>query len=191
MIGIRTTAMILFKNVFWTDGARATSPLLIPSILGLLSRIRAQSGPEAEGRYITLSDVVNALEPCGIREDDVTSVVEQLLTHSLVESFDPHLEELSDGTRIAITDCGKAHLDLALYELVYAEQMALSTGYSNELVRDQISELARDMWNLDNRGRVLELFKGYLLQEDRAKMTVGASEILAPLRKVRSDLAVL
>jgi hypothetical protein len=177
------------QNIFWTDGNRPTSPLLSGSILETLLAIRMKAGDEVDRAYVSLSDLANLFEPCGVDEDDVRKAVGQMLPRSLVEPFDPNTESISDGTKIGITHSGAAHLELALNETVYLEQMALASGYRFTRQRDEILELARDLGRRHNRERIKALFKDYVLTEDRAKLTVPAQDIYAPLRKLRADFS--
>jgi hypothetical protein len=177
------------QNIFWTDGDRPTSPLLSGSILETLSVIRMKARNGLEKAYVSLSDLANLFEPCGADEDDVRKAVTQMLSHGLVESFDPNTAAMSDGTKIGITASGAAHLELALNEIVYLEQMALATGYRFARQTDEMGELARDLGRSDNREKIKSLFKSYILTEDGAKFTVPAQDIYGPLRKLRADFA--
>jgi hypothetical protein len=155
-----------------------------------LSSIRTAAGRDIDKAYITLSALANLFEPCGVDAEDVGKAVEQMLSCGLLEPFDPNTELVSDGTKIGITRSGETHIELAVYDTVYQEQMALASGYRYARKRDEIAALS-DLRSPENRTRVKHLFAEYALTEDTAKLKVPASEIYGSLRRFRSEFAAL
>jgi hypothetical protein len=148
-----------------------------------LASIRNAAGREIDKAYISLSAMANLFEPCGVDAEDVGKAVEQMLSCGLLEPFDPNTELVSDGTKIGITRSGEAHIELAVYETVYQEQMALASGYRFARQRDEIAALA-DLRVPENRTGVKHLFAEYVLTEDTAKLKVPAAELYGSLRKI-------
>lgn len=177
------------QNIFWTDGNHPTSPLLRASILAILLGIRVAADRDLDKAYISLSELANLFEPCGVHSDDFYKATEQMLSCGLLEPFDPNTETVSDGTKIGITRSGAAHLEMAINETVYLEQMALASGYKFARQRDEIVELSRDIGREDNRRRIKQIFIEYLLAEDKAKLIVPKPEVYSSLRKLRTDFA--
>jgi hypothetical protein len=160
------------QNLFWTEGSWPTSPLLNLSILVMLESIRASANRDLIRSYITLANLISLFEPCGLDGGDVRRTVEQLMQRGLIEPFDPNNDSLSEGTQIGITQSGLAHMEMALSDSVYLEQMALTTGYRYVGVRDEIADAARDMGRPSNRDLLRAKFKDYLLREDVGKFII-------------------
>lgn len=174
-------------NLFWTDGGRPHTPLLSLSILAVLANTKIRAGTDVDRMYLAISGLVDFFEPCGIDPEDVRLALAQLLEYRLLEPFEPNTETYSAGTRVAITYSGETHMDLALNEAVYLEQMALVTGYRFEAVRDEQVANARDMGNAALRDALVGRFVTYLLSEDDAKIWLPTMDAYKPLRQLRSD----
>lgn len=68
----------------------------------------------------------------------IGDAVPEAADRRLFEALDPNVPQISMGDKIAIKECGIAHLELLLSSLVYIEQMALVTGVNEHFVRDEI-----------------------------------------------------
>src|SRR6516162_9857889 len=181
---------IFILNVFATEGTRPFSPLLVLSVLQYLEIIRLAAGKEIDRGYVPLSAIASFFEPCGIDPDDVRYVVREMVEFGLIDPFEPTenvTDLLSEGTRLGIAFSGQAHVELALSEDVYLEQMALTTGYHVARPCDEISQVAKDMSSPAARSTIKSTFIRYLLREDSIKMAIPKNNSYVSLTKLRLD----
>jgi hypothetical protein len=177
------------QNLFWTEGNRPVSPLLLSSILAMLDSIRRNAGADLDRAYINVGDLTSVFEPCGVDGNDLHYLLDQLLARGLIEAFDPNNEAVSDGTKVGITNSGGAHIEMALNDAVYIEQMALTTGYRYVTARDEIVDAVREIGRPEGRDRIRAVFKEYILTEDENKFKIPSMEMYKPLQRLRVEFA--
>lgn len=172
-------------NLFYTDQTSPGSPLLAYYCLWVLrQKLNAAKSGESDDRHWIVDELFAFFDQCGVPEDIVLKTLRRLFKRGLIETFDPNAEELGPSDRIAIKECGMAHLDLMRTSSVYLEQMALVTGLSELYVRDQIRKLA----SLGNAQRFVELrdiFIKYILKMDSARLNIPTTRAFTSLNEAR------
>src|SRR5262249_20070483 len=120
-----------------------------------------------DSRYIDVSSVSHYFDGIGYSETAVENSLSALMDASLVEPHDPSRGNLALGQRVAITHSGLTHLEMALFNPTFFEQMALTALIANGEVARQIRSLysSHDLLNLRLR-RVRERFAQFLFDED-------------------------
>ncbi|WP_316168734.1 MULTISPECIES: hypothetical protein [unclassified Bradyrhizobium] len=176
------------SNVFATDGSHPYSPFLVLSIFELLSGMKRQVDSNADVGYLAAWEIIDYFAPCHVDAEDVRYVLKSLLRRRLIEPLEPDRDDYYDALKVGITYAGEAHQELALCDVVYAEQMAVTTGIRLEAVRSKLSLLSRNMGDRETRETLVSTFVDHLLDEDARKMTIPPSAPYSVQRKLRSEL---
>ncbi|MGJ4962668.1 hypothetical protein [Bradyrhizobium sp. HKCCYLRH3061] len=176
------------SNVFATEGGRPYSPLLVLSILELLSGMRRQVSSDADAGYLGSWEIIDYFDPCKVEAEDIRYVLKLLLKRRLIEPLEPDRDDYYDSLKVGITHAGEAHQELAFCDVVYAEQMAVATGVRSEALRSKLALLARNMGDRETRGALLSTFLDHLSDEDARKIAIPPSAPYAAQRKLRSEL---
>jgi cold shock CspA family protein len=144
----------------------AQSPLIHVRLLALLKAIHDARSSD-DSRYISVSSISQYFDGMGYAETAVDSALSNLMEASLVEPHDPSIGGLALAQRVAITHSGLTHLELALFNPVFFEQMALTALISNGDVAKQIRShyVLNDLFNMRMR-KVRETFASFLIEED-------------------------
>lgn len=93
------------------------------------------AGANSDDGYVSVADLMRYFEPCQVEADDLREVAKILLKRRLVEPLEPDRDDFSDDMRIALTPAGEAHQEMAYGDVVYAEQMAMTTGVRLDALR--------------------------------------------------------
>jgi cold shock CspA family protein len=122
-----------------------------------------------DSRYIPAPSINQYFDAMGYTETAVDRSLSMLMEEGLLAPHDPSTGSLASGQRIAITHSGLTHLELALFNPTFFEQIALTAQMANPDAAAQVRHLYVTAGDLDWRLRkVRERFAGYLLQEDEA-----------------------
>ena len=157
------------SNIFQTNAQRPESPLLAFYILWLLrQRLNSVHDDNVEARHWPVSELCQLFEGCGVHEDLVVQTLGRLYARRLIEGLDPNVKAIGSGDKVAIKECGVAHIELALSSSVYIEQMALVTGVNEHFVRDEIKKNNQ----LGHFHIVRDTFLRYLLKIDAGRLTI-------------------
>lgn len=160
-------------NVFTVSPECITSPLTKLSLLSLLMDKESQAS-DAESQYLTVEDIQNYFEPCGLPAAVIRQHLGELLKYRLVEPYDPTDKSVYENQRVRISHCGRIHFEFALRDDVYVTSMALTTGVrSGNLVAVLRSIRSRRMGRNDWR-EVSKEFIEYVLSEDRTFASIPA-----------------
>lgn len=77
-------------------------------------------------------------EGCGVAEELMMQTIARIFDRRLVEALDPNVKVISIADKIAIKECGLAHLEMAMMSEVFTEQMGLVTGANEMFARDDM-----------------------------------------------------
>jgi hypothetical protein len=116
----------LLFPIFQVDTMVKQSPLVHVRLL-LLLRAHHEAAADDGERYLLVESVFSYFGAMAIPEISVQRSLETLLLSGLIEPYDLSKKDYSDDQRVAVTYSGLAHLDLALHNPVFFEQMALTT----------------------------------------------------------------
>lgn len=152
-------------NLYCIHSERISTPLARLSILQALKQKSAQTD-DAEAKYLDAYSLAAFLEPIGIPKSVTFNHLEQLFKYRLIEPYDPTSDELNESDRVKITSSGLIHLELAVDDNVYFEQIGLSTairaGESLNTMRAIFNrKLSSDDWT-----KLTSTFLSYLLTQD-------------------------
>jgi hypothetical protein len=172
-------------NVFHTEASRPYSPLLLLSVLELLAGVKNRSGSNPAESYVSVADLISYFEPCQVEADDVREVTKLLLKRRLIQPLEADRDECSDAVKVSLTPAGEAHQEMAYGDVVYAEQMAMTTGVRLDAVRAQLSVHTRN-W-ADRGARLVKEFLEYVANEDDRKTSVPPAANYASQRKMRAE----
>jgi cold shock CspA family protein len=174
--------------IFDVDAEVAQTPLLNVRLLGLLKA--AHDGRSSDdSRYLSVSSVTQYFDGMGYSETAVERNLSRLMDASLVGPHDPSIGNLAVAQRVAITHSGLTHLEMALFNPTFFEQMALTSLVANPEVAAQIRALFATGEALSKRLRkVRERFAGFLLDEDDKFGRVPTSEQYNVQRAVSEDI---
>jgi hypothetical protein len=174
-------------NVFGTDGSYPYSPLLCCSILLILLNLQISPTTDVDSFHMAVATILNFFEPCGVARDETRKCLKQLFESRLISPLDPTDDVMLDGTKVAITPRGHAHLDLASVDEVYLSQMARVTGVRYSQTREVISQALLNSEGQGSPGR--SAFSKYVLSDDAAKLRVPNVEGYSLLTKFRNEFA--
>jgi cold shock CspA family protein len=174
--------------VFDVSTEIAQSPLLYVRLLGLLKAVH-DSRSSDDSRYLPVSSVSQYFDGMGYAETAVESGLSTLMDASLVEPHDPSIGNLALAQRVAITYSGLTHLEMALFNRTFFEQMALTSLMTNVEVANQIRSYysSSDALNLRLR-KVRERFATFLREEDEKFGRVPKSSQYNVQNEVSADI---
>lgn len=168
-------------NLFWTDPAYPSSPLLAYYILWTLrARLSSSRNESVDSRHWTAGELATFFEPAGVDPEQTLTILQRLRDRVLIETLDPNVERLSLGQRVAITESGIAHLELTLQSAVYVEQMAMATGLNSRSIYNQIRDL-RNAATADSFTAIKRVFADYLIEVDSVRVKIPSAREYAGL----------
>lgn len=178
-------------NLFEVNQKHLTSPLLSASILALLLNVANSSRDDVRECYLSIDDIETYFEPMGVLSSDIRRYSNLLLDWELIETYNPHEDDLSLSNEVAITHSGKQHLDMLTKDNVYLTQMALRTPIRNEVVSNSIKETYLESKKLSGYRDWLLItkdFLNYCLAEDNNFINIPEHEDYEVQRLLRCDL---
>ena len=153
--------------IFQSSSEIRHSPLLILRILSLLKNAR-ESNKSLESRHLQIQSIYDYFEALGCTENAVDFTLSEGIKSGLIEPFDMSNTSLTSGQRVAISARGLVHFRLATNDNVFFEQMALTTGISDEVISDSIRSIHSSKEpNKDRLFKVRKVFSEYLIAEDK------------------------
>lgn len=172
-------------NIFWTDPVSPASPLVAFYLLWTLrARMNASRADSIDSRHWTVGELSRFLEACGCAQEQTEVVLQRLRDRVLVETLDPNILTLTSGDRVAITDSGIAHIELALGSAVYLEQMAMATGINNNRIYQRIRDL-RTQGNAAAFDTLRHEFADYLIELDTLRLSMPTAREYDALRDAK------
>lgn len=172
-------------NLFWTDPSWPSSPLLAFYILWTLrARMAKARADSVDSRHWNAGDLASFFEPTGVHPDQTVVVLQRLIDRSLVETLDPGATAISLTTRIAITECGVAHIDLVMTSEVYLEQMALATGLNQRSVFNQVRS-EKNSASPQSFRNLRQIFAHYLIDLDGSRLKIPTAREYAGVEEAR------
>lgn len=160
--------------LFQVDDQIRQSPLLYLRILALLEA-RRNSARTVDERHLTAMSVSNYFDSMDVVEASLDCALLRLLQAGLLEAYDPSIQDLTPGQRLAITYSGTRHLNLALYAAEFFEQMAVTTAIANYDTAERIrGAFLSERKYPEKMSEVRRMFAEYLIQEDATYVTVPA-----------------
>jgi hypothetical protein len=183
----RGDAPFLFP-IFDVSAEIAQSPLINVRILALLKAIHDVRSSD-DSRYISVTSVLQYFDGIGYSETAVDTALLALVDASLVEPHDPSMGSLTPNQRVAIAYSGLTHLELALFNPTFFEQMALTTLITDAEVARKIRlhHTSNDPFNVRLRS-VRETFASFLIEEDERFGRVPDSEQYEVQKSVSADI---
>ena len=183
----RGDAHLLFP-IFDASTEIAQSPLINVRLLALLKAVHDVRSSD-DSRYMGISSVSQYFDGMGYAETAVESSLSTLMEAALVEPHDPSIGGLALAQRVAITYSGLTHLEMALFNVTFFEQMALTSLIANAEVAKQIRShyASGEALNLRLR-KVREIFATFLIGEDERYGRVPNSEQYNVQKAVSADI---
>lgn len=183
----RTDGHLVYP-IFDVDREIAQSPLINVRLLALLKARHEASGSE-EGRYLDISSITQYFDAMGYTEAAVERSLSNLMGAGLIMPYDSSAGNLASAQKVAISFGGLAHLELAVFNTTFFEQMALTALMANPELALTIRSLYLSGEAEPKRLRnVREKFAGYLLAEDRAFAQLPSGEQFNVQAALTADL---
>lgn len=168
----RQSDLHLIYPMFQASDKIRQSPLIVIRILALLYDAKNCSR-SVEDKHLKVQSIVDYFSAIGHSEVGIEVALIPMLQVGLVEAYDPSVPDISSSQRLAITPSGIRHINLALYEHVFLEQMAMTTAISDRSISERIrSAYKEDASFFEKMSNIKPLFVEYLLSEDRANLTI-------------------
>ena len=168
----RQSDLHLIYPIFQASDKIRQSPLIITRILALLYDAKNFSR-NVEDKHLRVQSIVDYFSAIGHSEVGIEVALIPMLQVGLIEAYDPSVQDISSSQRLAITPSGIRHLNLALYENVFLEQMAMTTAISDYSIAERIRSAYKEDANFfEKMSRIKSLFVEYLLSEDGANLTI-------------------
>jgi cold shock CspA family protein len=162
--------------LFQVDSRIRQSPLLHIRILTLLRDMHTVASEDAE-RYVPTRSLYSFFDLMSCPESAVEASLVALLQSGLIEPYDLSKKDYSQDQKLAITFSGLSHLELALFNSVFFEQMALTTRISDSDTALKIRSVAQSKVGMQERlEQVRGLFAAFLVREDERNITVPLSQ---------------
>jgi cold shock CspA family protein len=178
----------LLFPIFQVDSSIRQSPLLSVRVLSLLRALHQKAAEDAE-RYMEGQSICAYFGVMAISELAVQRSLDALLSAGLIEPYDMSMKEYADDQRLAITFSGLAHLDLALSNPVYFEQMALTTRIVDADLAQQIKGAFYSSRSTNERmEEVRALFSKFLVEEDARHCSVPSAPEFAMQVAIAADI---
>ena len=153
--------------LFSCDPHLAQSPLLFVRVLSLLNA-SFSTNKGIDEQHLTVQSIQEYFDAIGCAEAAIDRCLIALMEAKLVEPYDMSNRTVAGNQRLAITACGRIHLELAMANSVFFEQMALTTPISNPETAEQICGTYRSKSPYrDRMDRVRSLFLKHLISEDQ------------------------
>lgn len=172
-------------NVFVTEQTKPGSPLLpFYCLWALRQKLHSSKAGESDDRHWLADDLCAYFDHCGVPEDITLRTLRRLYKRGLIETFDPNAENVEPSDRVAIKECGMAHLELILTSTVYLEQTALVTGIADQPVRDELKKLTI-LPNAQKFTELRDVFIRYILKTDAARLEIPSGPAFNSLQEAR------
>jgi energy-coupling factor transporter ATP-binding protein EcfA2 len=173
-------------NLFSLENSSLNSPLLRVRVLRLFMD-KQNASKEFSDSYLPYEEVERYFESMGVAARLLFAAIKELLDYRLLEPYEPNAEQVTPTTRIAITNSGQMHFEMAFNDPVYLEQMAQTTAVRSEkLIRALFDITSRKMgfheWMLIKRK-----FAKYILDEDELLISCPAHQAYNSQRKIREE----
>lgn len=176
-------------NMFWTDPDNPASPLLAYYILSVLRHRATTAAKDTESQHWSVSVLLPYFEGCGADKEACLTVLNRLFDWRLIDELDPTTQVIGEHSRVAMRECGEAHLHLCLHSPIYLHEMALSTGLNSRSVMEDLRRLGQKP-NDRYKGRPLQAgFVRYVMSLDAARLAVPRGKEYSALRDARSRFA--
>ena len=158
--------------IYQVDNQIKQSPLLPLRILQLL-RATKNGARTIEDKHLTVDSLSNYFDSMGCSETALNEAILKLLKSGLIEPYDSSIRHIEPNQRVAITYSGTRHYELSVFNRVFFEQMALTTGIVNHEIADQIKGIYRSERGYQEKMEEIRgLFLDYLIAEDSAHLQV-------------------
>lgn len=150
--GFNQQANDFVLNIFSVHAECLSSPLVKLSILRVLMDLEATS-KATEETYMTVAELQDYFEPTATPRGAVWRHVGELLTHRLIEPYDPTTQDMTESLRVRVTQCGKMHFEFGTIQepyLCYVGQVtetrpSTSVDCARALLK-QTSKRTREDW---------------------------------------------
>lgn len=131
-----------------------------------------------------MADLCDYFEGCGVAQELVLQIVRRLYDRRLIEALDPNVRQVGMTDKVAIKDCGVAHIELVLSSAVYVEQMGLTAGLNEISVRDELRRRVQAGSFIELR----DIFLRYVLKVDAARISIPSTPAYAQLIEARRHI---
>jgi cold shock CspA family protein len=183
----RGDAHFLFP-IFDVSHEVAQSPLICVRILALLRAVHDNRSSD-DSRYLSVTSILQYFDGMGCSDIAVDAALAALVNASLVEQHDPSIGSLASAQRVAISYSGITHLELALFNPIYFEQMALTALIANSEIAATLRASYNTSENFNRRLRkVRETFARFLIEEDQRFGRVPESEQYLVQKAILEDV---
>jgi cold shock CspA family protein len=178
----------LIFPVFNVDGRIRQSPLLNLRILVLLQSV-LQSGDTAEMKCMSISSILSYFDAMGHPDTAVEVALSKIFIERLVEPYDASDQSISPTVRLSITHRGIMHLELAVFNSVFFEQLALTTRITDpEVAREMRRTIFSPAPLAKQMGSLRAQFATFLIREDARFGTVPDASQFESQRHLTMDL---
>lgn len=156
----------LIFPIFGVDEKIRQSPLLNLRILAVLQST-LQSGDTAEAKCMSIASILSYFDAMGHAEAAVEAALLKIFMERLVEPYDASDQSLSSAVRLSITQRGVMHLNLAVFNSVFFEQLALTMRITDpEVAREMRKTVFSSAPYSQQMGSLRAQFAHFLIKED-------------------------
>jgi energy-coupling factor transporter ATP-binding protein EcfA2 len=173
-------------DLFRIERESINSPLLRMSLLRLLLD-KENAAPEALGAYMLFEDIEHYFDAMGVSTRPLVAAVAELAGYRLIEPYEPNMEAITPTTRLAITFSGRMHLEMALNDAVYIEQMAQTTPIRSDGLVRKLRDLNRGKMRHEEWRQYRSAFAEYCLEQDQLLMKVPGHPAYSTQDLLRGD----
>ena len=175
-------------SMFQVDSEIRQSPLVHLRILILLQQTHFNSSDD-EHRYLPINSIYRYFDVMGMSEVSIERSLASMIQSELIEPYDLSSKSAWHSQKLAITYCGLAHVEMALFNAVYFEQMAMTTRMVDlELVGQIRGILFSNVAHSEKMKNVVRLFAQYLFDEDTKFVIVPEKEEFAEQSQLRGGI---
>ena len=176
-------------SLFQVSDTIRQTPLIYLRILSHLRDFHIGANNDA-GRYVTVSSICRYFDLLNLTEASVDIALQDMIEFGIVERYDLSEKEYNNSLKIAITYSGLAHLELALHNRPYFEEMALTTAIPNPEVAKEIcaNYFSKNAF-AERMAIVKNLFVEHLLSEDASIVTIPSDNQFAGQRNLTETLS--
>ena len=174
-------------NLFSVNPAHVTTPLAKLSILRLLAD-RETAHRNRDESYLSVEDIHNYFDPCGLDRHTLNEHLRDLLQYRLVDPYDPTDAEVYEAQRLKIHHSGRIHLEFSLRDDTYISHMALVTPIREYVLISQIREIMKRKLSKKDWLEIVAIFLNYCLKEDQTFFTLPKNETYDGQSRLRHEL---
>lgn len=153
-------------NIFQINKQHIHSPLLFLRILLLLEGIDNKAKGDVAASHHSLYQIQNFFELMSVDANTITTYINHLYFHRLIESFDVSRDYIYEIDRVRITPAGKVHIDLALRNKMYLSNMAIRTEVRNYNIANEL-RILESLKTRESYSQIISKFIDYCLTEDK------------------------